>query len=154
MEEIRQPHADLSEQAIRDPLTSLYNRRYLNETLDRELARAVRETYHLGLMMIDIDNFKEINNSYGHDAGDLVLKKLARHVTARARKSDLVCRLGGDEFLVVLPKADAANTFKWAEQLRKSFQDSLAVINGSEVRSTLSVGEWRREGPTCPRERT
>ena len=140
MEEIRQLHSDLSEQVIRDPLTALHNRRYLNETLDRELARAGREAYHVGLVMIDIDNFKEINDSYGHDAGDQVLKNLACHLAGRARRSDLVCRLGGDEFLLVLPKADGANTFKRAEQLRRSFGDSVAIINGSEVRSTLSAG--------------
>jgi two-component system cell cycle response regulator len=140
MEEIRQLHADLREQVIRDPLTALYNRRYLNETLDRELARARRESCHVGLVMIDIDNFKEINDSYGHDAGDLVLKTLALQLTARTRASDLVCRLGGDEFLVVLLGVDAAITLRKAEDYRKSFQESAAVFDGSEIRSTLSVG--------------
>ena len=141
MEEIRQLHSDLSEQVIRDPLTALHNRRYLNETLDRELARAGREAYRVGLVMMDIDNFKEINDSYGHDAGDQVLKNMACHLAgAGARRSDLVCRLGGDEFLLVMPKADGANTFKRAEQLRKSFEDSVSIIKGSEVRSTLSAG--------------
>jgi diguanylate cyclase (GGDEF)-like protein/PAS domain S-box-containing protein len=139
MEEIQQLHADLREQVIRDPLTSLHNRRYLNETLDRELARASREMYQLGLVMIDIDNFKEINDTYGHDAGDLVLKNLALQLTRQVRTSDLVCRLGGDEFLLVLLNANAQNTLKRAEQYRKSFQESAAVFGGSEIRSTLSL---------------
>jgi len=133
-------HADLREQVIRDPLTSLYNRRYLDETIDRELARARREKYHLGLVMIDIDRFKEINDSFGHDAGDLVLKNLAHQVTRQTRASDIVCRLGGDEFLVVLINADLANTLKRSEQFRKTFQESSVVLNESEIRATLSLG--------------
>ncbi len=140
MEEIRQLHSDLREQVIRDPLTALHNRRYLNETLDRELARASREMYQVGLVMIDIDNFKEINDTYGHNAGDLVLKNLALQLTRQTRASDLVCRLGGDEFLIVLLNVKAANAFNRAEQYRNSFQESAAVFNGSEIRSTLSLG--------------
>jgi hypothetical protein len=68
-----------------------------------ELARAGREKYHVGLVMIDVDNFKEINDTYGHGAGDLVLKNVAQQLTRQVRSSDLVCRLGGDEFLLILP---------------------------------------------------
>jgi two-component system, cell cycle response regulator len=132
--------SELREQVIRDPLTSLHNRRYLNETLDRELARAIREVYQVGLVMIDIDKFKEINDTHGHDAGDLVLKTLALQLTQLTRGGDLVCRLGGDEFLVVLINANAANTFKRAELYRKTFQESVIVLNGSEIRATLSLG--------------
>jgi diguanylate cyclase (GGDEF)-like protein/PAS domain S-box-containing protein len=140
VEEIQRLHSELREQVIRDPLTALHNRRYLNETLERELARANREQYHLGLVMIDIDNFKEINDTHGHDAGDLVLKALALQLARQVRASDLVCRLGGDEFLLVLLNANAANTLKRAEQCRASFQESAVVCNGSEIRSTLSLG--------------
>jgi diguanylate cyclase (GGDEF)-like protein/PAS domain S-box-containing protein len=140
MEEIQRLHSDLREQVIRDPLTALHNRRYLNETLDRELARASREMYQVGLVMIDIDSFKEINDTYGHHAGDLVLKNLALQLTTQTRASDLVCRLGGDEFLIVLLNVKAANAFARAEQYRKSFQESAAVFEGSEIRSTLSLG--------------
>ena len=140
MEEIQRLHSDLREQVIRDPLTSLHNRRYLNETLDRELSRASREVYQVGLVMIDIDNFKEINDTYGHHAGDLVLKSLAHQLTTQTRASDLVCRLGGDEFLVVLLNLSAENAFKRAEQYRKTFEEFTAVFEESEIRSTLSVG--------------
>jgi diguanylate cyclase (GGDEF)-like protein/PAS domain S-box-containing protein len=140
MEEIQQLHWNLSEQVIRDPLTNVHNRRYLNETLDRELARANREAYQIGLVMIDIDNFKEINDSFGHHAGDLVLKNLALQLTRQTRGSDLVCRLGGDEFVVVLLNAKAESALSKAEQFRKAFDESVAVHEGSEIRSSLSMG--------------
>jgi diguanylate cyclase (GGDEF)-like protein/PAS domain S-box-containing protein len=140
MEEIRQLQSDLREQVIRDPLTGLHNRRYLDETLDRELARAKREAYQVAFVMIDVDCFKEINDDHGHDAGDVVLKNLARQLTRQTRASDLVCRLGGDEFVLVLPKVNASDALKLAEQYRASFQESVAVLGGQEIRATLSLG--------------
>ena len=140
MEEIRQLQTDLREQVIRDPLTGLHNRRYFDETLDRELARAKRESYHVAFVMIDVDNFKEINDNHGHHAGDMVLKNLALQLTRQTRASDLVCRLGGDEFVLVLPKVSAADAPRLAEHYRRSFQESVAVIGGDEVGATLSLG--------------
>jgi diguanylate cyclase (GGDEF)-like protein/PAS domain S-box-containing protein len=140
MEEIRKLQSDLREQVIRDPLTALHNRRYLDETLDRELARAKREAYQVALVMIDVDNFKEINDEHGHHAGDMVLKNLALQLTRQTRASDLVCRLGGDEFMLVLPKVSAADSLRLAEQYRASFQESAAVLGGKEIRATLSLG--------------
>ena len=140
MEEIRQLHEDLREQVIRDPLTTLHNRRYLDETLERELARAEREHSPMALVMIDVDNFKEINDTYGHHAGDLVLKNLARQLRGQTRASDLVCRLGGDEFLVVLINARQADAVRRAEQYRTTFGQSVAVFEGAEIHATLSLG--------------
>src|SRR5512145_521163 len=93
----------LREQAIRDPLTNLFNRRYLEETLDRELARAKRETYPVCIIMIDLDHFKKINDTYGHDAGDQVLKALANTLSEQSRRGDFACRYGGEEFVIVMP---------------------------------------------------
>jgi diguanylate cyclase (GGDEF)-like protein len=140
MEEIGQLQSDLREQVIRDPLTSLHNRRYLDETLDRELARAKREAYQVAFVMIDVDKFKDINDDHGHHAGDMVLKNLAHQLTRQTRASDLVCRLGGDEFVVVLPKVSADDALRLAEQYRASFQESVAVLDRLEIRSTLSLG--------------
>ena len=140
MEEIRRLQFDLREQVIRDPLTQIHNRRYLNDTLERELTRARREEYRLGLVMIDIDHFKEINDNYGHHAGDQVLKSLAGQLARQTRASDLVCRLGGDEFLLVLLNVDASVAARRAEQYRRSFEESVAVFDGSEIRATLSLG--------------
>jgi len=95
--------SQLREQAIRDALTNLFNRRYLEETLERELARAARERYPLCIVMIDIDHFKDVNDTHGHEAGDRVLRALAELVTKQSRHGDFVCRFGGEEFVLVMP---------------------------------------------------
>lgn len=93
----------LRDKAMRDGLTGLYNRHYLHETLPRELARAERDAQPLAMVMIDIDHFKTINDTHGHMAGDLALQRIAETLLALTRESDLVCRFGGEEFLVALP---------------------------------------------------
>jgi diguanylate cyclase (GGDEF)-like protein len=130
--------ADLREQAIRDPLTSLYNRRYLAETFDRELLRAERDHHQVALIMIDVDRFKHINDRFGHDTGDVVLKNLAGQLARQTRASDLVFRLGGDELLVVLLNATENGALKRAELYRKTFHES--VLPGTKTRPTLSLG--------------
>ena len=93
-------------QSIRDALTGLYNRRYLDEILDRETRRAVRSTQALGILMLDLDHFKKFNDTYGHDAGDTVLRETAAFLLKSVRTEDFVCRFGGEEFIVILPAAD------------------------------------------------
>jgi diguanylate cyclase (GGDEF)-like protein/PAS domain S-box-containing protein len=93
----------LRQQSIRDPLTGLFNRRYMNETLRRELARAERKASGLAVAVIDIDHFKRFNDTFGHDAGDAVLSAVAHALEQTVRQSDVVCRLGGEEFVVLLP---------------------------------------------------
>jgi diguanylate cyclase (GGDEF)-like protein/PAS domain S-box-containing protein len=140
MKEIQLLQSNLRDQVIRDPLTGLYNRRYLSETLDRELDRALREDYPVSLVMIDIDDFKQVNDTYGHFAGDVVLKHLALLLTHQTRASDLVCRLGGDEFLLVFPNLNATTAFERADQCRRSFQETTAQFDGEEIRTTISIG--------------
>ena len=101
--EIEKLQEQLQEQAIRDYLTGLYNRRYLQENLEREMLRAQRDSSPLSLVLMDLDHFKRCNDTYGHKGGDLVLQALAGLLTERTRKQDIVCRYGGEEFLVVLP---------------------------------------------------
>lgn len=103
LDEIRDLRGKLEEEAIRDPLTGLYNRRYLKETLVREFAHARREDYDISFMLLDIDHFKRFNDLYGHSTGDLAIKTVAKQLTSRARAAGIACRMGGEEFLLVMP---------------------------------------------------
>jgi len=107
----------LYSQSIRDPLTGLFNRRYLDETLPRELARAERSGRPLGVFAIDVDHFKRFNDTFGHDAGDTVLRQLGELLRLSFRGSDISARLGGEEFLVVLPEIDEGKLVRRAERL-------------------------------------
>lgn len=110
----------LQQQSIRDPLTGLYNRRFLEEVLERELARARRRQVPLALVMADVDRFKGFNDSFGHEAGDMVLQSLARLLKSSLRESDVVCRYGGEEFVLILPETTASNARERAEALRSA----------------------------------
>ncbi|MCD1648693.1 sensor domain-containing diguanylate cyclase [Marinobacter adhaerens] len=101
--ENRRLQQQLQEEAIRDPLTNLFNRRYLLESLNRELSRAQREHYPVTLMMVDLDHFKQLNDQHGHAAGDRVLVEFSRLLCHGMRKEDVVCRWGGEEFLIMMP---------------------------------------------------
>src|SRR5207253_10197264 len=109
----------LREESVRDPLTDLLNRRYLDETLPRELRRAERDQQALSLIIIDVDHFKEFNDKFGHEAGDSMLRALAGHLNSRTRGNDIACRYGGDEFLLVLPGASLEVAHDRAERLRE-----------------------------------
>jgi diguanylate cyclase (GGDEF)-like protein/PAS domain S-box-containing protein len=119
----------LREQAIRDPLTNLFNRRYLEETLERELARAAREDYPVCVIMIDLDHFKRVNDTYGHEAGDEILKTLAITLSEHCRRGDFACRYGGEEFVVVMPNINLEIAYERAEKIRQSL-NSLRVPYG------------------------
>ena len=112
----------LRNQSIRDPLTGLFNRRYLEESLEREINRATRSKKPLGLIMLDIDFFKKFNDTHGHDAGDAVLRQVAEMLCSYLRKADSACRYGGEEFTLILPEADLASACQKAEQLREAAQ--------------------------------
>jgi len=130
----------LREQAIRDPLTNLFNRRYLEETLDRELARAAREDYPVCILMIDIDHFKRVNDTYGHEAGDLVLKAIADTLSNESRRGDFACRYGGEEFVIVMPNLNKDTAYERAENLRNTL-NSLSVPYGFyNLTATISIG--------------
>lgn len=131
----------LRQQSIRDPLTGLYNRRYMEETLDRELSRASRENRSVGIMMLDIDHFKNFNDLEGHDAGDALLRELGIVLNQSMRGSDIVCRYGGEEFLVVLPGATKEQTRQRAEELRLSVREMLVYHLGKPLaKCTISIG--------------
>jgi diguanylate cyclase (GGDEF)-like protein/PAS domain S-box-containing protein len=130
----------LREQAIRDPLTNLFNRRYLEETLDRELARAAREDYPVCVIMIDLDHFKRVNDTYGHEAGDKVLKALAITLSEQCRRGDFACRYGGEEFVVVMPNIKTDTAYERAEMIRKSLNSLHVPYGHYNLSITISMG--------------
>ena len=111
--------ATLREQANRDALTGLYNRRYMEDVLERELHRARREQKNIGFIMGDIDHFKLFNDKYGHEAGDIMLKTVAATIKSSIRAEDIACRFGGEEFLIILPSAGLADTQERAAQIHE-----------------------------------
>jgi diguanylate cyclase (GGDEF)-like protein len=138
----------LKEKGIRDPLTGLYNRHYFNDIIRRELATARRFGTSVSVLLVDVDRFKEINDVKGHAVGDDVLRFVANYLTACVRESDCVFRWGGDEFLIVLPKTDAASAAVKADELVRR----LPNIPGTDhLRPTLSVGSaTHRSGVEFP----
>lgn len=140
LEENRLLEAKLKEQAIHDPLTGLFNRRYLDETLPREIARARREGYPLAFIMLDIDHFKQINDTHGHAVGDEVLRRMADILRQGAREGDLPCRYGGEEFLVVLPGLPLEAALAKAESWRAISADFRFPCGETSLQFTLSAG--------------
>jgi len=131
----------LREQALRDPLTGLYNRRILEEGLSREIARAGRESTPLVVGFIDIDHFKDFNDTYGHEAGDHVLKQVGGYLRDHTRAGDLVARYGGEEFVTVWLGADLASAFTRAEGLREGVAGLHLEFHGEPLGGvTLSIG--------------
>ena len=139
-EEILALQAQLREQAIRDPLTNLYNRRILGETIQRELARAERAGQALSFVVLDIDHFKKVNDHFGHAVGDQVLQILAKVLTSRAREGDFVYRSGGEEFLALLPDTPPELAWQAAERWRLEFSQAVALPLVDGVSITISCG--------------
>lgn len=132
---------NLHDQSIRDPLTRLYNRRYLDEALTRELHHASRHQRPTGIVMMDIDHFKHVNDTYGHQVGDAVLRLLGTFLQSQTRKSDLACRYGGEEILLVLPDTPLEYTGIYAERLREHIQHLKGEEDGQSLPPfTVSVG--------------
>ena len=131
----------LRQQSIRDPLTGLYNRRFLEEFLLRELARADRKKHPLSIITLDIDHFKRINDSLGHAAGDIALRRVGLLLQGFVRQSDIACRVGGEEFSVLLPEASLQIAAQRAEDIRKAVQDLKLKFGDSELGAiTVSLG--------------
>jgi diguanylate cyclase (GGDEF)-like protein/PAS domain S-box-containing protein len=128
----------LHEQATKDPLTGLFNRRYLEDTLPRELHRAMRRTAPMSLAMIDLDNFKQFNDTFGHDAGDLILRESGRLLNENLRKSDVACRFGGEEFILVLPDCSLDGANQRVEELRLLFK-KLEIRHQGQLLATTTI---------------
>lgn len=131
----------LRQQAIRDPLTGLFNRRYLEEALERELRRAARKRRSLGLILADLDHFKRVNDTLGHEVGDRLLRQVGAWLQQGMRREDLACRYGGDEFLLILPETTLATSFERAEQMRAQIKRLSAAPEFATLGTiTLSLG--------------
>lgn len=128
----------LRNQAIRDPLTGLFNRRYLGDVLAREFSRAARARYSIGLIMLDLDHFKRLNDTFGHDTGDAVLTEVAGLLQAGVRREDVACRLGGEEFVVALPTASLDNTRRRAEAIAAAIRN-LQLSRGDQPVGPITV---------------
>ena len=136
-------------QSIRDPLTGLFNRRYMEETLDRELSRAERERRPVSLILLDIDRFKYFNDTYGHEAGDTVLASLGALLRNASRGGDVACRYGGEEFVLILPEASLQDARRRAEDIQEAIR-GLRVAHGGRplegIRCSMGVAAYPEHG--------
>ncbi len=140
LEHINNLRKKLREESIRDPLTGLFNRRYLEEILSREFARARRGDYDISFMLLDIDHFKEFNDRHGHATGDTALRALASRLNSRIRAADIPCRIGGEEFLLVLPGILDEVAQLRAEYFRDQVQSMLIPCGEENLTLTVSIG--------------
>ena len=145
---LREKLRDLS---IRDPLTGLLNRRYMEESLERELHRARRREFTLGVVMLDVDHFKRFNDTFGHEAGDLVLRELGQFLRQNVRDSDIACRFGGEEFTLILPEASPGALLQRLEQLRAGVAGLQVMHQGQPlgpITVSLGVATYPEHGET------
>jgi diguanylate cyclase (GGDEF)-like protein len=120
--DVRTLAAELAEQTVRDPLTGLYNRRFFDEALAQNIETARRYGRDLSLVLFDLDRFKTVNDTCGHEAGDAVLKTFAQLLLETARKADIVCRIGGDEFAVILPETGLSKVWKFNDRFFRTLE--------------------------------
>ncbi len=137
---LREANARLEQLAFRDGLTNLYNHRYFQEILGKEIARVKRYKHSLCLIMFDIDFFKDLNDSFGHPGGDQVLINLAKTISAAVRPSDIVARYGGDEFAVILPETNLTGLKVFSERLRRCAASMATVPPNNPINITISCG--------------
>jgi len=131
----------LREQAIKDPLTRIYNRRFMDETLEKELNRSERHDKPFTILLLDIDHFKPFNDNFGHDAGDFVLRRLGELLTDCVRKEDVACRVGGEEFAILLPETNVEDSKFCANKINQMVRQEELFFNGQSLgKLTVSIG--------------
>jgi diguanylate cyclase (GGDEF)-like protein len=135
----------LQQAALTDSLTGLPNRRYAMERLEQEWGATSRTQRPLSCMVVDVDQFKQLNDSYGHDSGDVVLRQVAAVLRKEARAEDVICRLGGEEFLVICPDTPIASALHLAERLRAGVSGCKATNGAINHSVTVSIGVAQRE---------
>lgn len=149
--QLTERHAQLREQSVRDPLTGLFNRRHLEEMLEQEAHRAARQQSPLGVIMLDIDRFKLFNDTHGHAAGDELLREVGRMLRGQLRETDVACRFGGEEFVLLLPGASVEVLQRRAERIRSAAEQLRVTFDGRILDGiTLSIGiaEFPSHGAT------
>ncbi|MBI5351291.1 MAG: diguanylate cyclase [Chloroflexi bacterium] len=130
----------LQEQAIRDPLTNVYNRRFFAESLDKEISWAKREEKPVSIVIMDIDYFKNFNDTHGHKCGDVVLQSIAKFLVENTRNEDIVCRYGGEEFVILMSGTTLQSAYERAENWRHTFESTVFEYEGLKLKATFSAG--------------
>ncbi len=138
--EIKAAQKKMAEMSIKDGLTGLYNRRYFMESIEKEVARAFRHKLNFRLCMIDVDYFKDINDTYGHQTGDMVLSEFGKLLRQYFRKNDTICRYGGDEFAVIMPHISAHESMLAAERFREEVASHIFKYDSIQFSITVSIG--------------
>lgn len=139
-QELKESNEKLREIALRDGLTDLYNHRYFQEAMDKELSRAERYSRPLSLILFDLDHFKKVNDSYGHRAGDIVLKEISALVQSKVRTNDIVARYGGEEFTIILPETELKGAAVLAERIRVAVEEKEIIADSHKIKATISLG--------------
>ena len=142
----------LSRQSVQDPLSGLFNRRYMEESLGREIARAKRMQTQIGVVMADLDHLKVFNDTYGHTAGDLVIAQVGQVLKQKIRGSDIACRYGGEEFVIILPESSPEDTYKRADELREEMKRMELISQGqllSSVTISMGIATYPKDGATA-----
>jgi diguanylate cyclase (GGDEF)-like protein len=131
---------ELGNFALTDPLTGIYNRRYLELYMEKIIPLFQEQEQTMTLIMFDVDHFKKINDTYGHHAGDMVLKKIVRVIKGVIRNSDVFVRIGGEEFIILLPNCSLEHGIKFAERIRKTVENTKFIYKGRRLFVTISIG--------------
>jgi diguanylate cyclase (GGDEF)-like protein/PAS domain S-box-containing protein len=143
IDEITQLQATLWEQATQDPLTQLFNRRYFNEVAQKEISKVKRSDKSMAMLLLDADYFKKINDQFGHDVGDKVLTKLAEIMLDQCRRSDIVCRFGGEEFVILIPSISLESALARANNIRLTYEKEItSLLNGHPATISIGIAMW------------
>ena len=138
--ELKEAKANLQQLVYRDGLSGLYNHRYFQEMVNKELERSLRYSSPFSLAIFDLDAFADFNETYGHENGDLILMNIAKVLEREVRPSDIVARYGGEEFAVILPETDFSGLKLFAERLCQNVKEMATIIDGEEVKTTICIG--------------
>ncbi len=138
--ELKRKNVDLELLAITDPLTGLYNKRYFEKLMENEIEGSVRQSQICSILLVDVDHFKQLNERYGHKVGDSILREVARLLALRVRKTDVLCRFGGDEFFLLCRQATMANAMNVADQLHEAATREPLLVEGQAISIGLSIG--------------